>query len=66
MTIYMQSSLDALVSALQLKFLDTEWDVRDAAIQFVGQLFKEVTYKKKQKPKLIQKSLSVKPKFRLL
>ncbi|CEG74148.1 hypothetical protein RMATCC62417_09404 [Rhizopus microsporus] len=35
------SSLDALVSALQLKFLDTEWDVRDAAIQFVGQLFKE-------------------------
>lgn len=53
MTIYMQSSLDALVSALQLKFLDTEWDVRDAAIQFVGQLFKEVTYKKKQKQKLI-------------
>ncbi|CEG83507.1 hypothetical protein RMATCC62417_17414 [Rhizopus microsporus] len=47
------SSLDALVSALQLKFLDTEWDVRDAAIQFVGQLFKEVAYKKQQKRKLM-------------
>lgn len=38
---------------MQLKFLDTEWDVRDAAIQFVGLLFKEVTYKKKQKRKLM-------------
>ncbi|KAI8987103.1 armadillo-type protein [Pilobolus umbonatus] len=30
-----------LVEALSLKFLDTEWDVRDAAIEFVGHLFDE-------------------------
>jgi hypothetical protein len=29
------------VEALSLKFLDTEWDVRDASIHFVGQLFRD-------------------------
>lgn len=29
------------MDALCLKFLDTEWDVRDASIHFVGQLFQD-------------------------
>ncbi|KAI8991810.1 armadillo-type protein [Mycotypha africana] len=29
----------AFMDILKLKFIDTEWDIRDAAVQFVGQLF---------------------------
>jgi hypothetical protein len=38
-----------LVEALNNKFLDTEWDVRDAVINFVGRLFKEVGYRERSK-----------------
>lgn len=37
------------VSSLKLMFLDEDWDVRDAAIQFVGSLFKEVSDKRSGK-----------------
>lgn len=35
------------MEALSLKFLDTEWDIRDASIHFVGQLFREPLSKNK-------------------
>jgi hypothetical protein len=41
--IYTKKSIsNAFVDSLSLKFLDTEWDVRDATIEFVGLLFKQV------------------------
>lgn len=36
-----------MVDALSTKFLDTEWDIRDAVINFVGQLFQEPVSKTK-------------------
>ncbi|KAI8877524.1 hypothetical protein K501DRAFT_230121 [Backusella circina FSU 941] len=38
---------NAFVDSLSLKFLDTEWDVRDATIEFVGLLFKQPLSKTK-------------------
>ncbi|KAI7890041.1 armadillo-type protein [Mucor mucedo] len=41
-TLVNESSTSAtLVDALSMRFLDTEWDVRDAVIHFVGGLFQE-------------------------
>ncbi|CAO0803180.1 unnamed protein product [Mucor circinelloides] len=30
-----------VAEALEFKFLDTEWDIRDATVNFIGQLFKD-------------------------
>ncbi|KAG1350294.1 hypothetical protein G6F62_003322 [Rhizopus arrhizus] len=37
------SGLNTWIETLSLKFFDTEWDIRDAAIHFVGELFRQPT-----------------------
>lgn len=39
--------LEKWVETLSYKFLDTEWDIRDAVIHFVGQLFRQPIHENK-------------------
>lgn len=59
-----------LVEALNNKLFDTEWNIRDVVINFVGQLFKEVQVRLEEEEKrvniIIINSRGVKLKFNSL